>query len=318
MNSEVKIIKKLSGHDNILIYCAGFEERSLGLLNKFSSYSFDKAFLIKYQRGIVKTPSSEENELKISKKLKSIGEVEEIIINPLNPIPGVSRILKQIVDLNLKSGRICMDISVMSKFLLLVMLRGLAEYKLINNLRIFYTTPINYEIDFSKLAYGAGKIDVIPTFEGKHDPRAESVLLVMLGYEGDRSFSLWEKIEPDDCYLGYPYPAYNKNWKDRSFKFNKEIIAAVGKKKMIKVSSKNPIETMRTLEKLSKKIDHKKCKNFMISPMGTKPQAVGMFFYYWNSGFYPTIMYSHPKSHDEYSKGIADTYFIPIPKINYK
>lgn len=315
LDSEVKIIKKLSGHDDVLIYCAGFEDRCMGLINTFSSYSFSKAFLIKYEKGIIQTPSADKNEFQISQKLQKMGEVEEITVNPLNPILGITKIFKKISNMNLKSCKISMDISVMSKFLLLIMLRSIAEYNLMNNLKIFYTTPLDYDIDFSKLAYGAGKIDVIPTFEGQHNPRSESTLLILLGYEGDRSFSLFEKLEPDDCYLGYPSPSYNTKWKKRIFKFNKEIIAAVGKDKMIPLASKNPNQTMKQLEKIINKLDPKHQKNFMISPMGTKPQTVGLFFYYWNSGFYPTIMYSHPKSHDEYSKGIQDTYLIPIPKL---
>ena len=311
MHSRLNKINKIRGHDDILIYCAGFEKRSLGVLNKFSKYSFTKAFLLKY-KNTVDTPSAKQNEIAITKKLSSIGTVEEILVDPLNPIISISRMFQEIESENRIQPSISIDISVMSKFILMMILRGLSEYNLINQTKMYYTQPNDYDVASSKLSYGLGKIDVIPTFEGHHDPRAESLLLILLGYEGDRAFSLWEKMEPDECYLAYPSPPYKRTWADRTYYHNKEIIAAVGKNRMIPISSQNPMDASNAIVNFIKKKDSKMKKNFMIAPMGTKPQTLGVFRYYWNSKSFPTIIYSHPQSHDEYSSGIGNTYLLPF------
>ena len=316
MAPNVELIKKeVSGHDDVLICCAGFEDRARGFVDKLSTYSCSKAFLLKYDSTKTTTPPATENEKHIRKKLEMTGEekhVKEIEIDPLEPVRAVNEIIEQINEMKIQQCKISMDISAMSKSLLLIMLRGLLEHDLLGNLQIYYTIPKKY--DEQPVASGANRMDVIPTFAGQHHPRAETVLLVLLGYEGDRSFSLYEQIEPDYCYLGYPHPPYNKEWVNRDKEQNRDIIAVVGENKLVAIESKNPVIVTEILEKRFKEFKDKS-KNIVISPMGTKPQAVGVFFYYIKSGYYPTIMYSNPKSHGKYSEGIGDTYRLPIPSL---
>lgn len=304
-------IKEIGGNDDFFICSAGFEDRTLGVVNKFHKYLCQNSILIKYKQTDVQTPSSEENEVKLKEILKGVSNLNEIEINPSNPTSSICSMVKGIAK-SIGNGTISVDISTMSRYLLLVFLRSLYENHLLEKTKLLYTEPVKYVISNNRpLSLGTKEIETIPTFEGIHHPRHNTLLVLLLGFEGDRSFALWEKIEPDKCILLYPYPAYNRDWEGKTKELNLALVNAVGDDKYIRLDSKDPLAVMSKLEETINKIDPTGLMNCIIAPLGTKPQAVGTFLYYIKSKMRPTIMYTWPKKHTDYSEGIGKTYVIP-------
>lgn len=302
-------IDSLTDHFDFIIYCAGFEDRSNWIIHKAKNLTYTKAFLLKYKTTVVR-PTSEENEILIENFLNKHGTLQSLEIDPLNPISTIVQILKNISEVKSKNCRILFDISVMSKQILFLFLRGLFEYDLLKNTQLIYTEPADYKISASKLSFGASKHDVIPTFEGMHNPKGKRNLIILLGYEGDRAFSLWEKMEPHNCILCYPEPPYKEGWFERTRKFNKEIIGAVGDTNLKPLHSRDPSKALQQLEKIISDLDPKMKNNCLISPMGTKPQSVAAFYYYLKTNSYPNLIYGTPTQHGDYSQGIGDTYIL--------
>ena len=179
---------------------------------------------------------------------------------------------------------------------------------------MLYTEPDDYPVAKKRLSIGNNAIEVIPTFEGNVSPNNETLLLIELGYEGDRALTVWEKYEPGKCILTVPSPPYKKEWIPRIEKQSREIIAAVGNRAIIKLNAKNPNLVEKRLEKIFNCADLHREKNWYIAIMGTKPQVIGTFYFYLKSQFKPTIIYSTPKHHTEYSTGIGSTYYLDMPK----
>ncbi|WP_428325404.1 hypothetical protein [Nitrosopumilus sp.] len=299
---------------DFFICAAGFEDRTLGCIENIKDFSPKNSIIFEYRQTAVETPPSLKNEKIVEEKLSNLGGIEVVELDPSHPTPTVCNVLRGIFDQN-PDAKISIDISTMSRYLLLILLRGLHENNLLKNSQFFYTEPKSYNISKNRpLSLGTREIEIIPTFGGYHHPRHKSLLVMFLGYEGDRSFTLWEKIEPHKCVLLIPSPSYNPEWEGVTENINRPLINAVGENFVEKIHSTNPIEVHNSLKKIISKHNPNNDLNVLIAPLGTKPQSVGAFLYCLSSDFHPTVIYSWPKKHTEYSDGIGKTYEIEMPK----
>src|SRR6185437_16233115 len=123
-------IKEIDGNDDFFICTSGFEDRALGIVNKFRRYSCKNSIMIKYMKTDVQTPSSEKNETKLREILKTISPLREIEVNPSNPTSSICSMVKEMAK-SVGNGTISVDISTMSRYLLLVFLRSLYENHLL-------------------------------------------------------------------------------------------------------------------------------------------------------------------------------------------
>lgn len=305
--------------DDIFICCANSEERCKGTVEKLApKYRAKNVFLLKYENQ--KSKKTEQNIYEMKEKLEEIGEVLEIHVDERRPLQIISEIVQSMGKHTLDplEQRITMDISAITKWHLLILLKALDIKNLIRNIRILYTEPEDYITDlFQPLSFGIREIFPIPTYYGNYDFSREPLLVLLLGYEGDRALSLHEEVDPADCLLLVPRPAYHKEWEGRTEEMNVGIINIVGKSKIKYIDARNPIIVSQQLYEILSVPEYLRY-NHIISPLGTKPQILGLYSYLSTEPDNTILVYGEPLRHNEmfYSKGIGRSWCLPFIKIS--
>jgi hypothetical protein len=203
----------------------------------------------------------------------------------------------------LENKKISIDITTFTKQYLFLMLTYLYKQK-ISELRIFYTEPAEYAVGNQPLSHGYIGTVSIPTFGGHFSVWKENLLILSLGFEGDRAFGIWERFSPHKTILLIGQDKNNNEWNNRVKELNTKLINKVTPDSIKFISSNNPFDFERSLIKiLSKNID---AYNIAISTLGPNLQVLGI---YLSQIKFPDVqvLYSIPKYHDEYfySKSIS-------------
>jgi len=314
---RIDTIKK-NKPDNFFITSGSPEERCKGSILKLSSnYNVDNIFLLRYTNH--ESIEREKNIEDMKEVLIKFGQTKELLIDEKNPIPRISDIIKLIKEYSNKNSepRISIDISTFIKWHLLILLKALEKNKLSKNIRFLYTEPEDYVTDlFQPLSFGIRRIFAIPTYSGKYDFSKDSLLVLMLGYEGDRALALLEDTDPNDCLLLIGKPAFHKEWEGRAEKMNTGIINTVGKSKIKYIDSRNSLLIYHQLQKLLTNSKYSKF-NQIISPLGTKPQILGLYLYLLTDPQNTIITYGSPLRHNDpfYSYGIGRVWQLPFKRI---
>lgn len=304
--------------DEIFICSGSPEERCLGIIRRLSpKYKAQNVFILSYSDHESK---KRENHLKeIRKRLENVGEKREYFIDEDKPIPILNIIIQEIEEIikDDSKAKISFDISTIIKWHLLYLFKGVDLKNVFSNIRFLYTEPEDYITDlFQPLSFGIRDVFPIPTFYGNYDFSKESLLAIFLGYEGDRAVALLEEVDPEDCLLFIPKPAYHREWEGRTEEMNKEIINMVGSSKIKYIDSRSPVKVANEIDRILSLKSYEKY-NHIISPLGTKPQTLGLYLYMSSNPINTILIYGAPLRHNElfYSKGIGRSWILPAKKI---
>lgn len=317
---ELDIIENIRKNepDDVFICCGSPEERCKGAIEKLASnYKANAVFLLRYINH--KSSEREKNVKEMSERLKKVGKAVDFLIDEESPIPIINDIIQHVEKYTAEHAqpRITLDISTIIKWHLLILLKAIDLRKDFKRVRLLYTEPKDYVTDlFQPLSFGIRQIFPIPTYSGNYDFSKDSLLILLLGYEGDRAVALLEEMDPSECLLLIAKPAYHEEWEGRTEEMNKGIINIVGKSRIEYVHSRNPVKVAQQLNKILSKPKYSKY-NHVISPLGTKPQTVGLYLYLSTNPVNTVLIYGAPSRHNElfYSRGIGRTWFLPFDKI---
>lgn len=303
-----------NNEDDIFILCASDEERCMGSISKLAEgYRAENFFLLEYTDP---NPKREEQIKKITSAIRKRGNLIENPIDEDNPLIGINSLLSKIQGYiqNIDKPRITFDFTTIMKWNLLLLLRGLEMNDTIKYVRFLYTEPLKYETDLiNPLSFGVREIFPIPTFTGSYDFSKESLLVILLGYEGDRALSLFEKVEPSECLLFIAAPPYREEWRGMTEKMNAAIINLVGDDKKREIDARNPLLVSKCIKDELQKKEYSKFNHF-IAPLGTKPQTLGLHLYLKSDPVNTIILYGRPLRHNSqfYSEGIGRTWHLPV------
>jgi len=313
---KIETIKR-GAPDDVFICCGSPEERCKGTIRKRSpNYEANTVFLLRYTNH--ESQKREQNVKEMKERLEKVGKIIEIVVDEEKPIPIINDIIQKIEKYATepRKPRITIDISTSIKWHLLILLKALDLKNICEKIRFLYTEPEDYETDlFQPLSFGISKIFPIPTYSGNYDFSKDSLLVLLLGYEGDRALALLEEMDPTDCLLLIAKPAYHKEWEGRTEKMNTGIINVVGKSKIKYVDSRNPVIISQQLHRILSNQKYSKY-NHIISPLGTKPQILGLYLYLSTNPSNTVLIYGAPLRHNEpfYSRGIGDSWILPFNK----
>jgi hypothetical protein len=295
--NDVKPIE--NNRDDVFIVCASFEDRTTAVVNKFNKdYRVATSFVFKYDEQN-RTNLRDMNFSKLMETLMKHSEkVMPVICNHHDPLDGIFKFehLCESESLNLRDKNITVDITTFTKQYLLVLLKFI-EKQISKSLRLFYTEPEDYAVKWGKpLSYGLIDVISVPTYGGHYYTEKENLLILQLGYEGDRAYALWERLAPHKTILLIGKPSFRDSWEGRVEEFNKKLISRLPKSSIYYLPTLNPFEVSKNLDKLIE--THIEKYNIAISPLGPKPQVVGC---YLSVRKYPDvqIMYAIPKFHEE-------------------
>jgi len=310
--SEVKEISNFNDGTEIFVGCSSFEERCLGTIKKLSpEYHYTKAFIFIYDKP---DKEREKHTQKITEILKDKGLFETIIASESDPILSIKNLIRELKTIQLTSNKltISIDITTFTKKHLMLLLNYFDKNNLFDITRIFYSEPKKYTANlYLPMSFGILPIYTITGFVTTQSLNKRNLLAIFLGYEGDRAMALVNNFEPNETILIIPDPPYHPEWKGRTEEMNKNLIEIIGADKVESIDSLNPhlmLEKLENLFGINGKYD---LRNYhcSISPLGTKPQALGLYLFWRQHKGKFSIVYAPPCKHNEsfYSKGIGKT-----------
>lgn len=194
--------------------------------------------------------------------------------------------------------RILIDISTFVKPYFYCLLKLLKQECEISGICATYTEPANYGKPFQeRIAFtrGLDHVGEIPSFNGSTDIDKKNMLVIMLGFEGQRALEVLRSVQPDKTIVINGFPAYRSEFKDVSLINNLNVVREGECLSELQFSSANdPFETYRTIEKLYN--DWSRCYNFSLAPLGPKPMALGACLFALQHSD-TRILYAYPQGY---------------------
>lgn len=317
---ELDIIETIQKNepDDIFICCGSPEERCKGTIRKMApDYKANAVFLLRYTDH--ESHKRKENIKEMRERLKKVGDIIDFVIDEEKPIPVINDIIQHIEKYTSDHAqpRLTLDISTIIKWHLLILLKAMDLKNNFKGVRFLYTEPEDYVTDlFQPLSFGIRQIFPIPTYSGNYDFSKDSLLILLLGYEGDRALALLEETDPAECLLLIAKPAYHKEWERRTEAMNKGIINIVGQPSIEYIHSRNPVKVAQQLNEILSKPKYLRY-NHVISPLGTKPQTLGLYLYLSTNPVNTVLIYGTPSRHNElfYSRRTGRSWVLPFHKV---
>ncbi len=205
--------------DRAFISFASPERRCLGAIFRASNYRAGQVCVFR-----IEDESNTEREANLRDLLpiaETFGPVAIIGTQHSDPIIGLDRLVAAVGETKGDSGIVTIDISTFPKISLLVTLRALEMVEGIAEIRVLYTEPEEYFASQHQGHYfGMRGTRVVPTFFAPYKPNEELVLVMLLGFEGDRAMGMWQRIQPHRTIAAVGRPAFRKGWEGLSARIN--------------------------------------------------------------------------------------------------
>ena len=166
-----------------------------------------------------------------------------------NPSRSIGELLTEVRSLvSYSNAKVTLDVSTFTKRHLLLLLHALDDAGLWESLRLLYTEPKDYVVDmYLPMSMGIKEVASIPGFTNVKPADKPVLLVIMLGYEGDRAMALLQNIEPNETILLVPRPAYRPEWEGRTEELNKQLISLLGQDAIAYADSRDPLKVKETL-----------------------------------------------------------------------
>lgn len=313
-----------------LVAPAGFEDRCFSFLDKLITSNKSGSNVV----GIEYEPFNPKNKKKeFESKGKSISlknKIEWITYDRFNPenFYGDFKKIKELID---ESANVIIDISGMSKYLIIILLDILKDFD--KNVIVIYAEAKTYHP--TKEEFESEKREspeIIPTFLTKGIYRVvlttslssivmQNAPLLMIAFPSFNYKELTALLnEMTPQYLieigGIPHKSHNY-WRYDAIrlinqKIPKDFIFKIDRIVHKELNTFDYIETVSALDKIYKKFRYThKC---IIAPTGSKFQSIGVFFF---KQLHPEVQVVYPvaeKFVKEYTKGYEDIWMIKFPK----
>lgn len=297
----------------LLISCSSHEGRCRGLIERTTHWSPENALLFHYDDD---NPRREKNHQFLVSNLRKRGVVtQDLTFTELSASLSLSRnirfLLSAINDASIEN--IVIDISVLTKRHLFMMLQWIDDFGFWDRLTIVYTEPEEYDVsEFIPLSFGLRSIQHIPGLPAATDLSRPVHLVLFLGYEGDRALASYEHVQPMVTTVVITHPPYREDWQGRSEALNQDFLALCGSQSQRLVDGIDPYETVVALQEIFTGSTSESEYAKIICPIGTKPQAVGIFSYLRSCIDTPAIVYASPFRHNHrfFSHGVGKSWIL--------
>jgi len=297
---EVKYLGRLNeyGPDDLFICCASFEERCLqGALRAGAGFRvrFSIIFVIEepfYSKQV------DDNLQKLQAELgrKTAEGVFVIRCQRDDPLEGINQ-LKNIwgrcQPKDPDESFITIDISGFTKIYLLELLHYLVAEQNLGIPRIIHTTQMYSP---TKLTRGIEQISTVPNFFGTISFENQTQLIRFLGFEPERSLTVWKHFNPARtiALITNPPRGGTADYVKYARKNNAHLISQPTVE-LRDVPADDPYAARNVLENIYHEV--RDTFNMVIGPFGTKPQTVGVFLF----------CLEHPKAQVVYSFPVTYT-----------
>jgi hypothetical protein len=279
---EIENLTRLNeyGPDDLFICCASFEDRCLqGAAKAGSGYRvrFSIIFVIEepfYQQIV------ENNMLKLQADLGKRTSEGVFVIrcqrdNPIEGINQLKTIWSRCHPKDSDDSYITIDISGFTKIYLLELLYFLVAEQNLGIPRIIHTTQ---SYSPTKLTRGVEQISTVHNFFGTISFEKQTVLVLFLGFEPERSLTVWKHFNPVRTIALITNPPRNHNAEYLEYaRSNNAFLLAQPGVELKDVPADDPHAARDVLEEIYHEI--RDSFNMVIGPFGTKSQTVGVFLF---------------------------------------
>jgi hypothetical protein len=261
--------------DDLFITCGSFEERFLGSLQRLKEVLPNKFILFRFSEQNEKRENLIKEMYNLYPAIKEDKE-HEFIVDHGRDIDAIIKFHNYLQNKMIlqREISITVDISTFSKNLLLNLIFYINNFLKVNNLRLLYTIPKRYASpDEGWLSFSTKSIHFPLMYCNGISPIKNNLLIIFLGFEEMRAWSLIEKIGAELNWLFVTSPGSIPQWDDYCERYNQRILANFSPKG--KISAIEPAQASKILkEHISKNLVEK--YNIFVAPLGTKPQIRGL------------------------------------------
>ncbi len=268
------------GLDDLFICCASFEDRCLSSASIMGiDYRTNFAIIFVIEEPLYKK-QVDNNLFRLKSELGKRTSKGTFVIscqkgNPLDGITQLKNIWRRCQPRNPEEPFITIDISGFTKIYLLQLLHYLVIELNLGIPRILHTTQTYLP---TKLTQGVDQITTIPNFFGSISWEKQTVLVLLLGFEPERSLAVWKHFNPAKTIALITSPPRFGNLDYLRYAHeNNAYLLSQPSVEITNVPSDNPYAVKDVLETIYN--DTRGSFNMVIGPFGTKPQTVGVFLF---------------------------------------
>jgi hypothetical protein len=285
------------GADDLFICCASFEDRCFSGASRLGA-SFRTRFSIIF---VIEEPFyTKEVDTNLSKLQGQLGRhtAEGVYVircqrdNPTEAISQLKNIWPRCKPKDSDEPFITVDISGFTKIYLLQLLHHLVAEQNLGIPRLIHTTQ-SYAA--TRLTRGVEQITTVPNFFGTISFEKQTLLVLLLGFEPERSLSVWKHFNPARtiALISNPPRDGQMDYLEYARKNNASLLSQPGVE-VKDVPPDDPYGVRNTLESIYH--DVRDTFNMVLGPFGTKPQTVGVFLFCLE---HPKVqvIYSYPTSY---------------------
>jgi hypothetical protein len=298
---------------SLLLTCSSHEARCEGLLASLGRWKPSRAVVFHYD---------DQNPQREIRHRAIVGALNAASVSPMDILFAESSPVRSLREnmavlrtalADIGDAQVVLDMSVFTRRHLLMIFRWLDDEGLWDRLCVVYSEPEDYDVSqYIPLSFGLSTLEQIPGFSACPDLSRPVHLVLFLGYEGDRALAVFEHIQPMQTTLVIADPPYWPCWAGRTERFNANLLALLGTESVFRVDAIDPDVTCAALEELLGPSNRRSAQARMICPLGTKPQALGIYSYIRGCGDPPAIVYASPwrHNHDFFSHGVGRTWIL--------
>jgi hypothetical protein len=318
---DISLIPK----DSIYIGIAGFEDRCFAFLEECNknNLKFNRIIGIKYE------PFDEKNKVdefeKIAIQATNERKLEWMIYDRHNP-ENFSNSIKKIEAIIDSAENVVIDISGMSKFLIVILLYGFRDYPgniyiIYCEAKIYFPQQKDYESLKEKLPEETPSFlttnvyKIVTTTELSSISMQGYPLLIIAfpTFNYKEMYALLNEITPQYLFKidGIPREKHNQ-WRLEAIRWiNRKIYSDFVPKIRIDETESSTFDYIQTIEVLNDiYTDYKYTHKCIIAPTGSKLQTLGVLFF---KQMFPEIQLVYPvtaKFSEEYTKGCKNIWYI--------
>jgi hypothetical protein len=288
----------------IFISAASFEDRCLALPDRLAAASAEDRFLLLDFGGYEDVAPYVFNRARMIKVLKEKGyQPEHLHCRETEPLAVTEEIGHKVSGEG--NAVVVFDITAMPRNFILTISRRLASLGI--STRFNYNRPKEYGRELSR---GVRYIQPVPGYEGEAPANSETILVLILGFEGYKALYARERISPNRVYALFGDPPYEADFLETSRQQNQELLEPSDRVVVDYIHTSNVAAAKRKLQSLYDQVVREYPGSaFVLCPLGTKLQSLACFaFAYQNKAASVVYVSSLNYFTEDYSRGYDENY----------
>lgn len=200
--SDLEGESAFSGERYVVVCHASYEDRSLSICEHLFAKGMVIASILLSSEEYLDKEIYISNKNKLKSFLTDItsGIVADIVAEKDRPISNLKKVADALLGFDVTEMNFLIDISTFPRDRLICLLDYIIRIRGEGaKIEFIYTAPEGYgsEKQGGWLSRGVRKIEPVPRFNGKQKTRRDTLLVMLLGHEGQRSLITLRNLEPD-------------------------------------------------------------------------------------------------------------------------